>query len=88
MLKTKNQATKSHKMSHKRNNEDKMKNRNRWNEQPNRKLDENEALNNQLKRQQDKWGCEDNFKPVFFFLLLFFYEKISRAQKRSQANIN
>ena len=29
MLKTKNQATKSHKMSHKRNNEDKMKNRNR-----------------------------------------------------------
>ena len=31
-----------------------------------------------------KWGYEDNFKPVYFF----FYAKISRAQKHSQANIN
>ena len=27
-----------------------------------------------------KWGYQGNFKPVFF------YEKISRAQKYSQAN--
>ena len=30
-----------------------------------------------------KWGYQDNFKPVYFF-----YEKISLAQKHSQANIN
>ena len=28
-----------------------------------------------------KWGYQDSFKPVFFF----FYEKISRAQKASNA---
>ena len=28
-----------------------------------------------------KWGYQDNFKPVYFF----FKEKISRAQKHSQA---
>ena len=31
-----------------------------------------------------KWGYQDNFKPVNYF----FYEKISRPQKHSQANIN
>ena len=30
-----------------------------------------------------KWGYPDNFKPVYFF-----YEKIPRAQKHSQAKIN
>ena len=30
-----------------------------------------------------KWGYQDNFKPVYFF-----YKKISRARKQSQANIN
>ena len=39
-------------MSHKRNNEHKMKDINPWKEQPNKKLNENETLNNKLKRQQ------------------------------------
>ena len=30
-----------------------------------------------------KWGYQDSFKPVYFF-----YGKISRAQKHSQANID
>ena len=30
-----------------------------------------------------KWGYQDNFKPVYFF-----YEKILRAQKHSQAKQN
>ena len=33
-----------------------------------------------------KWGYQDNFKPVYLFI--FFYKKISRVQKHSQANIN
>ena len=83
MLKTTNQAAKSYKMSHKRNNEHKIKDRNRWNEQPNRKLDENETLNNQLKRQQDKWGYQDNFKPVFFCCCCFFFTKRFCAHKNA-----
>ena len=33
-----------------------------------------------------KWGYQDNCKPASIFF--FFYEKISHAQKHSQANIN
>ena len=35
-----------------------------------------------------KWGYQDNFKPIYLFIFIFFYEKISCAQKHSQANIN
>ena len=34
-----------------------------------------------------KWGCQDYFKPVYF-ILFFFYEKISCAQEHSHAKIN
>ena len=34
-----------------------------------------------------KWGYQDNFKHVYLFIYLFC-EKILRAQKHSQANIN
>ena len=31
-----------------------------------------------------KWGCQDNFKPVYFF----FDEKISRVQKAQKRKTN